>query len=242
MRFATGDSPSSVTTGDFNSDGHQDLAVASADSNDVSILLGLGDGTFAPQMPFATGDRPISIATGDFNADGHQDLVVANTFSNDVSVLLNRSAAPDRPPMAMAGPDLRLECTSPAGATVTLDGSASSDPDSTPGTNDDIVSFDWFENDGSASQVFLGTGETLSVPVICGRASPPVSNVHRPRVARGVHLITLKVTDRRGLSSTDAVMITVSQPTAGEDPGPLGTGKRRSGEPLRPPGVRQPRP
>jgi len=35
----------------------------------------------------------------------------------------------DRSPIANAGPPLTVECLSPAGATVTLDGSASSDPD-----------------------------------------------------------------------------------------------------------------
>ncbi len=34
-----GSSPASVATGDFNGDGHPDLAVANGVSNDVTILL-----------------------------------------------------------------------------------------------------------------------------------------------------------------------------------------------------------
>ena len=44
--FAVGDHPDSVAVGDFNGDGKQDLAVANSDSNNVSILLGDGDGQF----------------------------------------------------------------------------------------------------------------------------------------------------------------------------------------------------
>jgi FG-GAP repeat protein len=46
--FAANPSPSSIAVGDFNRDGQMDLAVAAGGSttDDVSILLGNGDGTF----------------------------------------------------------------------------------------------------------------------------------------------------------------------------------------------------
>jgi hypothetical protein len=69
---------------------------------------------------------------------------------------------------------------------VLLDGSFSSDPDSSPGTNDDIVRFQWFEDYGLPSQKAIGMGESLSA-----------------QLAVGSHRITLKVTDRAGLASTD---------------------------------------
>src|SRR5207253_530444 len=43
--FPVGSSPASVAVGDFNNDGKQDLAVANTGSNNVSILLGNGDGS-----------------------------------------------------------------------------------------------------------------------------------------------------------------------------------------------------
>jgi hypothetical protein len=74
--------------GDFNGDGKQDLAVANAGSNNVSILLGDGAGNFSAPTNFDAGTSPRSVAVGDFNGDGKQDLAVANAGSNNVSILL----------------------------------------------------------------------------------------------------------------------------------------------------------
>ena len=41
-----GGGPVSITVGDFNEDGRQDLAVAKRNNDTVAILLGHGDGTF----------------------------------------------------------------------------------------------------------------------------------------------------------------------------------------------------
>ena len=46
-----------LVAGDFNGDGRTDLAVANYDSNDVSVLLGNGDGTFQDQVRVRGGDR-----------------------------------------------------------------------------------------------------------------------------------------------------------------------------------------
>jgi hypothetical protein len=57
-------------------------------SDNVSVLLGNGNGTFGSVTNFAAGDRARSVATGDFNRDGKLDLVLANDEINNVSVLL----------------------------------------------------------------------------------------------------------------------------------------------------------
>ena len=44
--------------GDFTGDGRTDLAVANYGSNDVSVLLGNGDGTFQNQVTLRGGVRP----------------------------------------------------------------------------------------------------------------------------------------------------------------------------------------
>ena len=50
--------PASIVTGDFNGDGRLDLAAANLGSNDVSVLLGNGDGTFQKAMSFKVGSAP----------------------------------------------------------------------------------------------------------------------------------------------------------------------------------------
>ncbi len=86
--FGVGSNPQSVAVGDFNGDGRPDLTVANQGSATVSVLLGNGDGTFAPLMDFSVGLSPSSMAIGDLNGDGRPDLAVANQSSNTVSVLL----------------------------------------------------------------------------------------------------------------------------------------------------------
>ena len=55
----------------------------------VSVLIGIGDGTFEAQVEYPVGDRPYSVAIGDFDGDGVPDLAVANWGNSDaVSVLI----------------------------------------------------------------------------------------------------------------------------------------------------------
>jgi len=84
--------PRFVKVVDLNLDGKLDLAVANENTNDISILLGNGNGTFQTAVHYATDVGPSSIATGDFNSDGKLDLVVTNgiadNFADTVSILL----------------------------------------------------------------------------------------------------------------------------------------------------------
>jgi hypothetical protein len=90
-----------------------------------------------------------------------------------------------------------VECASPAGSVVRLDGSGSSDPDSSPGTNDDLVGFEWFEDFGLPTQVFLGEREVLEV-----------------LLALGAHDVTLRVTDAAGATDTAGAQVSVIDTTA----------------------------
>src|SRR6266699_195254 len=77
-----------IAEGDFNGDGKLDLAVTDYSNNNVSVLLGNGDGTFQAPRTFPVGIHPAQVAVGDFNGDGKPDLVASNVDSNTISVLL----------------------------------------------------------------------------------------------------------------------------------------------------------
>jgi hypothetical protein len=74
-----------VTLGDVNGDGKLDLVVANgyADNTEtngaVSVLLGVGDGTFQSAVNYGSGGiDAVSVTTGDVNGDGKLDLIVTN--------------------------------------------------------------------------------------------------------------------------------------------------------------------
>jgi serine/threonine protein kinase len=86
--LATDIIPQSVAMGDFTGNGIVDLAVPNAASNDVTILIGNGDGTFHGTASPKVGNNPIGVAVGDFNADGIPDLAVTASFQYLVNILL----------------------------------------------------------------------------------------------------------------------------------------------------------
>ena len=96
-------------------------------------------------------------------------------------------------PIANAGEDQTVEASSHEGALVTLDGSGSSDPDSSPGTNDDIVSFDWYIDD-----MLIDSGEIINT-VFSELDS---------------YTATLVVKDSYGETDEDVVIITVEDTNA----------------------------
>jgi len=80
-------SVSTISTADFNGDGHPDVMIVSP-ANALAVFLSNGTGPFAP--PVVT---PITQATwlpgiGDVNRDGRADVVVTDWSSQTASVLL----------------------------------------------------------------------------------------------------------------------------------------------------------
>lgn len=80
--------PTPVAVGDFNGDGIPDLVVANRGTNNVSVLLGNGDGTFQAPINTTVGTEPSALALGDFNVDGKLDVAAANTSDGTVTILL----------------------------------------------------------------------------------------------------------------------------------------------------------
>lgn len=91
VTYATASQPNMIISGDFNGDGAIDLAVACRDGGDegdgqVSVLLGVGDGTFSAKVNYASPGDPLNLCSADFDSDGILDLAVVNYDGDDVSV------------------------------------------------------------------------------------------------------------------------------------------------------------
>ncbi len=112
------------------------------------------------------------------------------------------ASAGNTPPVAEAGPDQTVEATSATATNVTLDGSGSSDPD------DDALTYAWTWAGGTAS----GANPTIALPY-------------------GDTTITLTVDDGKGDTSTDTVVIHVTDdqdPVVSIDPVPAVVGADRN--------------
>ena len=85
FKFETTNTIPSVSVGDFNSDGKDDLVTA---ADNISVLLASGNGNFNLTEDFEVGSSSYPrIALGDFNGDGKDDLAWWSRFgSSEVSV------------------------------------------------------------------------------------------------------------------------------------------------------------
>lgn len=112
-----------VTVSDFNADGKLDVGVPTSGTNIVTLLKGVGDGTFQSQGVYgtATGLGPTGVAFGDFDGDGYPDMAVAYAGSNRVSIYLSTSASPSPiPDFAIASPITSARITAGQTATYTV--------------------------------------------------------------------------------------------------------------------------
>jgi hypothetical protein len=84
--------PVAVTTGDLNGDGIPDLVVVNHNTNQISVLLATGVGTYGSPTTYNVGTSPVAVALGDLLGNGVNDIVVANQGSNTVTVLWNNGS------------------------------------------------------------------------------------------------------------------------------------------------------
>ena len=103
MVYNVDNTPISITVADINGDGKQDIAVAnsylfSGDTpplGTISILNGIGNGTFQAAVNYPTGPTPVTVVQGDFTGEGTVDLATADlgdgsdTYPGDLGVLVS---------------------------------------------------------------------------------------------------------------------------------------------------------
>jgi hypothetical protein len=94
--FSTGSGPTGIVVVDVDGDGINDVAVANASSNTLSVFRNtstIGNVTFDTKVDFATHGSPNGIAYADVDGDGKIDIAVASTGSNAVSVFRNTASS-----------------------------------------------------------------------------------------------------------------------------------------------------
>ena len=87
--YQVGSGPQALAEGDLNDDGHPDLVAANRYTNDVSVLLNLGDGTYTDPVTYDMGNDPTWIGIADLNDDDLLDVVTTNVDSEDVTIRFN---------------------------------------------------------------------------------------------------------------------------------------------------------
>jgi Flp pilus assembly secretin CpaC len=142
--------PIAMISADLNADGNLDIVVVNRTTNNLSIFLGDGKGTFtqATNSPVTVGKLPVAIATGDLNNDSKPDLAVVNQTDNTITVLLGNGdgtfASATNSPLATG--------LAPTGITIA---------DFNADGNADIASTD---PQTDSVSVFLGIGQGLFAP------------------------------------------------------------------------------
>jgi hypothetical protein len=102
--YPTGFEPYQVSVGDLNDDALADLVLPDLGDGTMSLLLGVGDGTFVPKpaLQFSSIVEPSAATLRDFNGDVHADLAVADLNLNHVTVGLGLGDGTFTSPTAFA--------------------------------------------------------------------------------------------------------------------------------------------
>ena len=143
LSLPTGDvGLSAIAAADVNGDTHQDLVTANHGSQNLSVLLGGGDGTFAPSSGGDVfGLPPLDLAVADVDGDGRPDLVYTDQTGGDQFVVVqfadingdllyqdnNAVLSTDAAPRGLAVGDLNGDGLPDIVVTNELDGTADGD-------------------------------------------------------------------------------------------------------------------
>ena len=79
-----------LVTGDWDSDGDLDLAVANFSSNSITVLRNNGTGSFSLLSAVGGQIGINALAAGDWDGNGYLDLAAADSGSDIVYILTNQ--------------------------------------------------------------------------------------------------------------------------------------------------------
>jgi hypothetical protein len=81
LESAVGVNPNDVAVADLDNDGVDDMIVVNTDDSTLSVLYGLGDGTFDAAVDYDVGNGPMALTVGHFDGDAYLDVASANNDS-----------------------------------------------------------------------------------------------------------------------------------------------------------------
>lgn len=177
---ATGNPPPPISPG---------VVLSPATSNMAQVFTHVGSSSFCGHTGWVTSSLTVP-ASGAYRLR----FIATNLFDSalDVGVAIDNirySATANQPPVADAGMDVTIECTTPGGELIALDASGSSDPDG------DALTYSWSVPAGVSLDDSASSTPTGTFPL-------------------GSHTLILTVTDTAGNTDMDSVTILVQDTTA----------------------------
>jgi FG-GAP-like repeat len=112
VSFNAGPNPVDLATADFNHDGKPDLVIVNSGFRVTSmgVLLGNGDGTFAPRQSYFDGNFVDGVAVADFNGDGNADIATVS-FTSGMRIYRGNGDGTFTPPTLYNGGNPGLSVT-----------------------------------------------------------------------------------------------------------------------------------
>jgi hypothetical protein len=98
-----GQGPRAVAIGDLDLDGLPDVVVANGADQSISVLRGLGHGSFAAAVTTPLSGAPVSLSLGDLNSDGALDVAVAIPNPPSIDMLFGDGQGGVAPPSSVPG-------------------------------------------------------------------------------------------------------------------------------------------
>ena len=90
-------------SGDLDNDGKIDIVVSATTSEEVWLVRGAGDGTWASSQHLSVGAEPHGVAVLDVDGDGDWDVANANHGGNDLTLMINNNGTLAAPTHIEAG-------------------------------------------------------------------------------------------------------------------------------------------